>query len=132
MKYKFRSLLIFAIILMMASSAYADNPGSKLLRGLTNTAFGFLELPINIYRISVKEGYPTGLTYGVGKGLVDGVYRTLVGIYEAVTFVIPVPADYKSILTPDTLLTPETLHKTDPAMRPDFRLLSDQLEGSSE
>ena len=116
----------------MASSVYAQEAGSKLFRGLVNTATGFLELPITVYRISKADGYPTGLSYGFCKGLFDGIYRTAVGVYEVVTFLIPIPAGYESILTPDTLLTPATLEKANPAMREDFKPLSADLGKSSK
>ena len=126
MKHVFSVVLVLTII-FLASSAFAQDPGSKLFRGLLNTTTGFLELPITIWQTSKNEGYPTGLTIGLGKGLVNSVYRTLVGVYEVVTFPIPAPAGYESILTPGTLWTGETLENADPAMRGDFKPLGADL-----
>jgi len=122
------SILIVVAIISVASLAYAQDPGTKLCRGFVNATTGLLELPITIFKTSKNEGYPTGLTLGVGEGLFNGVYRTLVGVYEVITFPIPAPAGYKAVLSPDTLWTSETLHKENPKMRSDFSLLSDELK----
>lgn len=127
---KILSVLLIFTIISIAPAAYAQDPGSKLLRGVVNTVSGFLELPFTIYKVSKAEGYPTGLTLGLGKGLVNSVYRTVVGLYEVVTFPIPAPAGYESILTPDTLL--ETLETDNPSMRKDFTPLSSELKGPSK
>ena len=61
-----------------------------------------------------------GLTVGLGKGLALGAYRTLVGLYEIVTFAIPMPAEYSAITDPPTLMTSETLEEEDPSLREDL------------
>ena len=125
-------ILVVIMVLAVASSAFAQDPGSKLFRGLINTATGFLEFPITVYKTSVNDGYPKGLTYGLARGLVNGVYRTLVGLYEIVTFPIPAPAGYESIMDPETIFSGETLESANPSMRSDFRPLSSELETSNK
>ena len=125
------SILLILAIISVAPSAYAQDAGSKLLRGIVNTTTGVLELPITVYRISKTDGYPTALTYGMAKGLVNAVLRTAVGVYEVVTFPVPMPEGYESIMVPDTLLTSETLESGDISLVPDFRLLSAELERPS-
>ena len=73
-----------------------------------------------------------GLTVGLARGIGWGVYRTLVGVYEIMTFPIPAPAGYEAITDPPTLLTSDTLQPSDPAMRSDFRPLSDEIEGKTK
>lgn len=125
------ALFVMVLVVSFASNGYAQNPAAKLGRGLLNTLTGLWELPIDILRTSKHEGGPKGLTVGLARGLATGLYRTLVGVYEVVTFAIPLPAGYRPITDPDTLLTAETLVPGDPAMRSDFRPLSSEYEGST-
>lgn len=127
---EFLSIVLILAIMFTASLAFAQGPVQKLSRGLLNTLTGFFELPLNIIRKSAAEGYAQGLSVGLVEGIIKSVHRTLVGVYEVVTFLIPAPAGYEAILMPENLLTSETLHKADPAMRSDFRPLSGQLEKS--
>jgi putative exosortase-associated protein (TIGR04073 family) len=84
------------------STVYAlgSTAGDKLTRGLANTIQGIFEVPRNISNTTETQGLLTGLTVGLGKGLGYGVLRTLVGLYEVVTFPIPVPAGYAPIIQP--------------------------------
>ncbi len=80
--------------------ALGSTAGDKLTRGLANTFQGILEVPRNISNTTQTQGLLTGVTVGLGKGLGYGVLRTLVGLYEVVTFPIPVPAGYAPIIHP--------------------------------
>jgi len=70
----------------------------KLGRGVANTLGGWLEVPLNVQkRYTVEDtgsSFFTGLAIGATKGLV----RTVVGLYETVTFFLPYPEDYVPIL----------------------------------
>lgn len=82
-----------------AISRYNLHPAfEKLGRGLSNTLFGFLEIPLNIHeRYSVSDtagSWLTGAAYGTFKGFV----RTGVGLYEVVSFPLPYPEDFAPIL----------------------------------
>ena len=121
-------VLAIALIASFTTLGYAQDPPKKLGRGIVNTLTGFLEVPLKVIRISKSDGVMMGVTVGLAKGIGWGFFRTLVGLYEIVTFVIPAPAGYESILDPDTLLTPETM-AGDPSMRSDFAPLRDQLQG---
>jgi len=123
---KFLSVLLIFTIVCIAPAAYAQDAGTKLLRGAVNALTGSLELPFTVFKVSKNEGYPRGLTYGLGKGLVNGLHRTIVGIYEVVTFPIPIPADYESILAPETLF--DVLESANPSMRKDFTPLKEELK----
>lgn len=87
---------------MNHSTAYAlgHSAGDKLMRGLANTFQGILEVPRNINNTTETRGLLTGATVGLGQGLGYGVLRTLVGLYEVVTFPIPVPSGYAPIIQP--------------------------------
>lgn len=121
-------LLVITLIVSFSSVGYAQNPPAKLGRGLVNTLTGFWEIPVKIIRTCKSDGMPTGLSIGLVKGLAWGIYRTLVGVYEVVTFPIPAPSGYVAITDPPTLLTAETLQPGDPALRKDFKPLSSELE----
>ena len=70
----------------------------KLGRGVSNTLFGWTEIPLNIHQryapTDTGGSFLTGAVIGVFKGLV----RTGVGVYETVTFFLPYPEDYVPIL----------------------------------
>ena len=73
----------------------------KAVRGLANTGLGVVvELPKIVYYDTLEDGPLYGLTVGVLEGLSWGIARTLVGIYEVVTFPFPVPEEYRPIYTP--------------------------------
>jgi putative exosortase-associated protein (TIGR04073 family) len=129
MKQVVSIVLAIALITSFTTLAHAQNPPVKLGRGIINTLTGFLELPLKVITISKKEGYPVGLTVGVAKGIGWGLYRTVVGLYEIVTFPIPAPAGYEPITDPDTLLTYETLSKGDPSMAVEFTPLKKEISG---
>jgi putative exosortase-associated protein (TIGR04073 family) len=73
----------------------------KAVRGLANSGLGVVvELPKTVYYDTLEDGPLYGLTVGVLEGLSWGIARTLVGIYEVVTFPFPAPEGYRPILTP--------------------------------
>jgi putative exosortase-associated protein (TIGR04073 family) len=73
----------------------------KAVRGLANTGLGVVvELPKTVYYDTLEDGPLYGLTVGVLEGLSWGIARTLVGIYEVLTFPFPTPEGYRPIYTP--------------------------------
>ena len=80
--------------------ALGSTAGDKLSRGVANTFEGILEVPRNISNTTEAQGLLTGVTVGLGKGLGYGVLRTLIGLYEVVTFPIPIPAGYAPMIQP--------------------------------
>src|SRR3989338_10645543 len=64
------------------SDPYADAAVGKLGCGITNAAFGWLEL---IHQPQVNEN----AWEGVGRGVVHTIGRTASGVLEAATFIIP-------------------------------------------
>ena len=130
MKRALSLILAIAFITTFASAGYAQNAPAKLGRGIINTLTGFLEVPLKVISISKNEGMPMGLTVGVFKGIAWGLYRTVVGLYEIVTFPIPAPAGYEPITDPAHLLTKDTM-SGDPSMAIDFRPLEKEITGKS-
>ena len=81
----------------------------KLGRGASNTLTGWMEIP---YRIDDEwkfsgSNFIAAATVGVAKGLVLGIARTAVGLFEVVTFWAPVPENYGPII-------PEAKYFTEP------------------
>ena len=102
------SFIIFTFILsLLTPELFAQTPIRKLGRGLANTITGFLELPAGVVDAAEEEGYIAAVTYGVVKGLALSVLRTGVGVYETVTFLIPLPWGYEPILEPEFMMGDE-------------------------
>ena len=101
-KASFTALAVLSFgLLMFAPACYAQDAFTKLGRGVANTLTGWVELPKNVYNTSREDNPLAGLTLGLAKGIGMTLVRTGAGIYEAVTFPIPVPEDYKPILEPE-------------------------------
>lgn len=71
----------------------------KLGRGVCNMATFPLELPSQISKTNITDGPMAAFTWGLLKGLGMTGFRALVGVYETVTFPMPMPEGYKPILT---------------------------------
>lgn len=108
MKYKVLIVaLVMVMVLAMATASYAQDPAKKLGRGLANILTGWVELPKNIYDVSVEENPLAGLTIGLAKGVGMTIVRTGAGIYEVVTFPFPIPEDYGPVLEPEFVFSAE-------------------------
>lgn len=80
-----------AATLSMSAVAADDYPtavGSKLGRGLANLSLGWVEIAKNSYDEPVQHG-PMYAPVGLAKGLYYTVGRTLSGIVDTATFMIP-------------------------------------------
>ena len=101
-------MLVVFMFVIASPDVFAQNAIRKLGRGLANFTTGFLELPINIVDAAEEDGYIAAVTYGIVKGLAMSVLRTGIGMYETVTFLIPLPFDYEVMLEPEFLLGEES------------------------
>lgn len=89
------------MILNIASASHAQDMGRKLFRGVINIASGWVELPKNVYVIGTEHDFASGMVIGVPKGILMAALRTCAGIYDTITFPIPIPKDYKPLLEPE-------------------------------
>lgn len=96
--------LAFAVLLSaggLGQPARADTPADKFGRGLSNLALGSMEIPAQIIQEDRRRGPFWAASLGFAKGVGGFVTRTLVGVYEVVTFPAPVPRGYRPILAPE-------------------------------
>lgn len=101
----------------LAAPAFAGgeggNPGTKLSRGISNLATGWLEIPVQM--AEQKETDPTHVMWffhGLLQGMTVGGARTLYGFWEILTFpVAPYNAPY---MEPDTLIQPKAKPHNEP------------------
>lgn len=77
-------------------------PVAQFGRGLTNAAFGWMELPKNMIRVNREEGDMAGATKGLGHGVWRSSVRTGVGLVELVSF----PFGWEPIVEPVYVLQP--------------------------
>ena len=99
---------LFALTLLLFSawspSVYADDAWTKLGRGFGNLAFGALEICRQPSELAKNQRWPIAVAGGVPKGILYFVARELVGVYEIVTFPIPLPSGYRTIMEPDFII----------------------------
>jgi len=93
-----KKLLLSLTTLALAGTALADiqdppmndqGPTRKLGRGLSNIAFGFMEVPQCIAQINDREGNSAWISYGIVRGVGRMFARIGAGIYEVATFPVP-------------------------------------------
>jgi len=94
MKMRMKSLLMLSILLIFLPSAamaheYPTKAGEKLGSGVTNIFTGVLEIPKTMIVTSRTDGIGYGMTNGFFVGIVHAVGRTLSGVFDVTTFVIP-------------------------------------------
>jgi putative exosortase-associated protein (TIGR04073 family) len=92
---------LLAATLAGAPSAFAQDPFTKLGRGIANLLTGWVEIPKNVYQTSVEQNPFAGLTAGLAKGTGAAFKRTGLGAVEAVTFPVPGPSNYSSAIEPE-------------------------------
>ncbi len=93
--------VVISAVLLVSAVCFAQDPFTKLGRGVANTLTGWVELPKNIYNTSVEDNAFSGLTLGLARGVGMSIVRTGGGLYEIVTFPFPLPQDYQPILQPE-------------------------------
>ncbi|GFE59414.1 exosortase system-associated protein, TIGR04073 family [Geobacter sp. AOG2] len=73
----------------------------KIVRGVSNFALGWWELPKQVYQTFREEGVTMGLTVGPLKGVGMTLVRTLSGAGEVLTFPFPFPGFYDPYFEPE-------------------------------
>lgn len=94
-------LILCFTALFVPQRCFAGDPVRKLSRGLINTVTGWVEIPAEVFREADRLSGAGGLFAAPFKGIAKAVGRTIVGVYETVTFVIPLPSRYEPIVEPE-------------------------------
>ena len=97
-KKLFFAAVVLSLIVSSATPAFCDGPTTKLGRGLCNMITFPLEIPEQISRVNNSDGPFAASTVGVLKGLGWAIGRACVGVFEAATFMFPVPKNYEPVL----------------------------------
>jgi len=103
MRRMFFIVVVIGMVISMAMTGEAADTASdkamqKLGRGFLNIFDAATEIPGTMMRSTAEDGVASGMTVGTVNGVVNTVLRAVVGVYEVVTFAIPIPADYEPIL----------------------------------
>lgn len=85
-------------------TAWGADPATKLSRGLVNTLWGWFEIVNEMGNEADRKGPWMGIPTGLVRGSFFGVGRTLTGVYEIVTFLLPNgKKDYEPIILPESV-----------------------------
>lgn len=96
------AIFLTAGLVGAAPSAFADDAGHKLTRGLVNIVSSPVEVGRTIVNVSNDQGAATGWTWGLLKGLGRTGLRLGAGLVETVTFPFDWPnADKEPIIEPE-------------------------------
>ena len=106
MKAVVAGVALFAFFVILVSPAYAEGDivgkmGNKLKRGIVNVVTGWVEIFNQPRKVAETEGWGSGMTKGVALGVGWTVARTVVGAWDTVTFLFPIPSDYGPVLDPE-------------------------------
>ena len=71
---------------------------TKLARGITNVATGWMEFPRAFYVTGRDDGIAKSIALGPFQGIFMTAVRTLTGAFEVLTFVVPAPGCYDPFL----------------------------------
>jgi len=96
----------------------SNGPIRKLGRGFSNTIFGALEIPYRVYQTNLDSGGLSAWTFGLFKGITYFMGREVLGVFEIVTFPVPMPGcsteryspgwGYGPIMQPEWIFTFES------------------------
>ncbi|MBI9020718.1 MAG: exosortase system-associated protein, TIGR04073 family [Verrucomicrobia bacterium] len=103
--------VLFVVLFVSTGSLRAENApsyaedvvqdmSSKLNRGVWNVLTGWGEIPRQMIKSGHDKGWWAVIPVGIPAGVIMGVGRTGVGVFEAVTFFIPIHESYDPVLEP--------------------------------
>jgi len=103
-----KTVALFLVVVFLCSlpkPVYANGPLKKLQRGIINIATGWVELPKQFITETNERGNMGGFVFvGPLKGITFAVARTLGGVYDVVTFLIPLPENYEPLIKPEFVM----------------------------
>jgi len=99
-------VLIAALTVLWTPPAHANGAFHKLGRGVVNVFTGWIEIfattnkSFRDHDNDVFQGI-----YAIPEGIVRFVIRTSVGVYEILTFPIPIPENFETIVEPEFVIS---------------------------
>lgn len=106
-----KKVLVLAAFAGFAGSVFADiqdppsndyGPTRKLGRGLSNLFLAPAEIFVTVTTVNTNEGNSAAAGYGVVRGVGRSAMRRLAGLFEILTFPLPLKrASYYPLLPPD-------------------------------
>jgi len=112
LKKLFCAAIIILFVISIVGSSYAETnvlsgPMKKAERGAKNLLLGWTDIPVSVCETTMDtKNAALGLTVGLWQGFKKAFPRTISGIVDLVTFVIP---NYeKSPVSADPLTEPST------------------------
>ena len=90
--------LIFILTIGLANTVYCDDALVKLGRGVCNVVTSPYEFVNQVSKVNNTDGPFAAISVGVLKGFSMVIVRAAVGLYEVVSFPLPIPKDYEPIL----------------------------------
>ncbi len=102
--------LLLVVMQLCVVSLYAEDYGilRKLGRGTANMLFSIGEVPRQIGKVGKDHGVPGAATYGLFRGITYFMGRSLIGIYEIATCLVP---PYTPVVEPEFIFTQEEREK---------------------
>jgi putative exosortase-associated protein (TIGR04073 family) len=102
MKKMLKSLLVLSALFFSApyaatADSYPEKAGGKLGTGIANAVGGIWEIPKTMIITTRTEGPVYGLTVGLMAGMLHTLGRTVYGVVDMATFLIPT----KPLVDPD-------------------------------
>jgi len=114
-----KGIIVFLLVLLIAVPCFAggggakakrsqsaqssqyeeDNAWTKLKTGLINLFTGILDVPREVKAVTDESDIVAGATYGLVRGVAMGLYRTVAGAFDTVTF--PFPPYDQPLVEPD-------------------------------
>jgi len=89
------SVLALSMTFLVPGVSFAEDTdytwNQKLIRGATNIVTSPLEIPHDMYHESKDKNIIHGLTFGLFKGVSDGITRLGAGVIDTVFFGLKVP-----------------------------------------
>ena len=99
-----RRMAVFLLVFWLAGGIAWADPARKLGRGLSNSIWGWFEVVNEIGNEADRRGLWIGIPAGLVRGSFFGIGRTLAGVFEVATFLLPNgEKGYEPILLPESV-----------------------------
>jgi len=85
---------------LQESEEIVQDMSSKLSRGVFNVLTGWGEIPRQMIKSGKDKGWWAVLPVGIPAGAIMTVVRTGTGVFETVTFMVPIDDSYGPIIDP--------------------------------